>query len=130
MLRRRVGHNSEIVSHGSVKSTALPKLRRANADAAAIANLVNFVEQVHDIEPDFDRPFSAERDSPFYSEIQRFVGMILLGVGEAASQSISVERVGGKGPIVPSVGYSARPGETLIVVEKDPVILDEGKFIR
>src|SRR6185312_8724552 len=59
-----------------------------------------------------------------------FVGMVLLRIGEASSQSISIKRVGGKSPIVPGVGNSTRPSDSLIVVEKDPVIFDVGKFIR
>jgi len=42
----------------SVKSTTLPKLRRTHADAASVAQLIDFVEQIHDIEPDFDRLLS------------------------------------------------------------------------
>ena len=40
----RVSNSSEIVRNCSVKSAALPKLRRANADAAAVAQFVNLVE--------------------------------------------------------------------------------------
>src|SRR5438477_939398 len=55
--------------------------------------------------------------------------MILLRVSKAAAQSISVERIGRKSPIVPSVSDSTRSGETLIVIEKDPVIANVVKFI-
>ena len=48
----------EIVRNCSVKSTTLPKLRRTHADAASVAQLIDFVEQIHDIEPDFDRLLS------------------------------------------------------------------------
>src|SRR5438552_18570157 len=55
--------------------------------------------------------------------------MILLRIGKTSSQSISVKRIGRKGPMVPSVGISPRPGETLIVIEKNPVIANESKLI-
>src|SRR5438270_13136690 len=47
--------SSEIVGHGSVKTTALPKLRRAHADATAVAEFVDVIEQVNNIEPDLER---------------------------------------------------------------------------
>src|SRR5207302_9864668 len=51
---RAVDNSSEIVRHGSVKSPALPKLRRATANAAAVAQLVDRVENVDDIETNFN----------------------------------------------------------------------------
>ena len=55
---RVVCNSSKIVRNCPVKSAALAKLRRAHADAAAVAQLIDLVEQVHDIEPDFDRLLS------------------------------------------------------------------------
>src|SRR5205814_7036963 len=113
---------SEIVRHRAVKSAALPKLRCANADAAAVAQLVNLIEQIHDIETNFDRLSSTQRNSTFHSQVQSFVGMILLRVGKAAPQSIPIKCVGGKTPVVPAIGDPGRVGEALIVIEEDPVI--------
>ena len=100
---RAIGNGSEIVRNCAIKSAALPKLRRANPDAAAIAQLVNLVEKIHDIETNFDRLSSTQRNSAFHSQVQSFVGMILLGVGKAAAQAIPIKRVGGKTP-TPDVG--------------------------
>src|SRR5207248_4252195 len=116
--RRAVCNSSEIVRHRAVKSAALPKLRCANADAAAVAQLVNLIEQIHDIETNFDRLSSTKRNSAFHSEVQSFVGMILLRVGKAAPQSIPIKRVGGKTPVVPAIGDPGRAGEALIVIEE------------
>ena len=66
----------------------------------------DFVEQVHDIEADFKRSLFSELDSARQAEVKCLVGMILLRVGKAAAQSISVERIGRKSPIVPSVSDS------------------------
>ena len=41
---------SEVVSDRAVEAATLAELRRAYADASAIAELVGFVEQVHNIE--------------------------------------------------------------------------------
>ena len=43
-------NSSKIVGDRAVKAAALAELRRAYADASAIAELVDFVEQVHNIE--------------------------------------------------------------------------------
>jgi len=56
--------------------------------------------------------------------------MALLGVGEAATQSVSIESVDARSPVLPCVGNAGRACETLIVVQKDPVLLDEGELIR
>jgi len=50
-----VCNSSEIVRHGSVKSAALPKLRRADSDAAAVAEFIDIIQEVHKIEPDFEQ---------------------------------------------------------------------------
>ena len=47
-------NSSKFVGDCAVKAAALAELRCANADAAAVAQFVDFVEQVHDIETDFD----------------------------------------------------------------------------
>ena len=45
---------SKIVGDCAVKAAALAELRCANADAAAVAQLVDLVENVDDIKTDFD----------------------------------------------------------------------------
>ncbi len=41
---------SEIIGNRAVETATLPKLRRAHANAAAVAQFVNLVEQIHHIE--------------------------------------------------------------------------------
>jgi hypothetical protein len=41
---------SEIIGNRAVETTSLPKLRRAHANAAAVAQFVNLVEEVHNVE--------------------------------------------------------------------------------
>ena len=45
---------SKLVSDGSVETATLAELRRTDSDAAAGAQFIYFVEQVHDIEADFE----------------------------------------------------------------------------
>ena len=44
----------KLVGNSAIKTTTLAKLRRSDSDAAAVAQFVDRVEQVHDIEADFD----------------------------------------------------------------------------
>ena len=44
---------SKLVSDGSVEAAPLAELRCADSDAAAGAQFIDFVEQVHHIETDF-----------------------------------------------------------------------------
>jgi hypothetical protein len=55
-------NSSELVSDCSVKAAALTKLRRAHANPAAVAQLIDCVENVDDIETDFDRSLLRDLD--------------------------------------------------------------------
>ena len=44
---------SKLVGDGAVETATLAELRCADSDAAAGAQFIDFVEQVHDIEADF-----------------------------------------------------------------------------
>src|SRR6516162_3268465 len=45
---------SKVVGDSSVKPASLAVLRREHANAAAVAQLVHFIQKIHDIEPDFE----------------------------------------------------------------------------
>ena len=113
-----------------VKSTTLSKLRRAHADAAAITDFVDFVEQVDDIEPDRDGGLVRNLYLALQTEIKCFVGMKFHGVGKAPPQAVAIESVDGRFPIVPRVGRAGRPGKALVVIEEDPIFLDVSQLIR
>ena len=80
-----VGNSSEIVRHGSVKSPALAELRRTDTDATAIAQFVDRIENVHDIETDFERSLLRDLDPARQADVECLVGMVLLGVGKTAT---------------------------------------------
>ena len=105
---------SKIVNDGPVKSAALTKLRCADADAAAVAQLVNFVEKIHHIEADFEtaRPFRNFYDSLKAKVYGSVIGNAL-GVGKAATESASVKEFTRQSPIVPRVGAARGRGPTL-----------------
>src|SRR5437764_492231 len=56
--------------------------------------------------------------------------MILLGVCKTAAQPVAVKSVDGRFPIIPCVGNAGGAGETLIMVEEDPVLVDVSELIR
>src|SRR5438094_240339 len=71
-------------------AATLTELRRADTDPAPVAQLVDRVENVDDIETNFDGSLLRDLDPALQTNVERFVGMILLRVGETAPQSIAV----------------------------------------
>ena len=120
----------KFVGQGAVKAATLAKLRCADTDAAAVAELVDLIQDVHHVETDVECSFLRDLDSAGKADIECFVGMVLLSIGKTSAQSVSIKSVDGQSPIVPRVGNAGRPGETLIVIEEDPVFLDVSKLIR
>src|SRR5882757_2797556 len=120
----------KLVGDSAIKTTALAKVRRPDSDAAAVAQFVDSVENVDDIETDFDSSLLRDLNSALQADVECLVGMVLLSVGKTSAQSVSIKSVDGQFPVVPSVGDASRTGETLIVVEEHPVLLDVGELIR
>jgi hypothetical protein len=58
------------------------ELRRPDSDAAAVAKFVDCVENVDDIETDFDSGLLCDLDPARQVEVECLVGMVLLGVCE------------------------------------------------
>jgi hypothetical protein len=52
-----------------------------------------------------------------------------LSIGKTLAQPVAIESIDSRLPVVPIVGNAGRATEALIVVEKDPVLLDVGEFI-
>ena len=63
------------------------------------------------------------------AEIEGLVRPVLHGVGKSAAQTVAVEPINRGLPVIPSVGNARRPGESLIVVEENPVVADVGQLI-
>jgi hypothetical protein len=123
-------NSSKVVRDRPVKAATLAKLRCANTDAAAIAQLVECVENVDDIETDFDGSLLRDLDPARQAEVLGFERMILLRVGKTAPEPVAVESIDGRSPIIPRIGDPSGTGEALIVVEEDPVLFDEGELVR
>src|SRR5439155_12140545 len=96
-------NSSKIVGDRAVKAAALAELRCTDTDAAAVTQFVERVENVDDIEADFNGSLLRDLDPALQTNAERFVGMILLRIGETAPQSIAVKSIDGRFPIVPRV---------------------------
>src|SRR6266498_547448 len=123
-------NSSKVVGDRAVEAAALAELRRAHTNPAAVAQFVDRVENVDNIETDFDGSLLRDLDPALQTNVERFVGMILHRVGKTAPQSIAVKSIDGRSPIVPRIGDPGGTGEALIVVEEDPVLFDVGELIR
>jgi len=120
----------KLVGNSAIKAPPLTELGCADTDAAAVAEFVNFIEDVHDIETDVECRLRRDLDSARQADIECLVGMVLLSVSKTPAQPIPIKSVDGQPPIVPRVGNPGRSSETLIVIEENPVLPDVGEFSR
>jgi len=67
----------EIVCHRAVETAPLAELRRANTNPAAVAQFVDRVEYVDDIETDFESSFLRDLDSARQADVECLVWMVL-----------------------------------------------------
>src|SRR6266480_2482661 len=86
---------SKIVRHRAIKTATLAKLRRSDSDAAAVAQFVDSVENVDDIETDFDSSLCRDLDPARQADVECLVWMVLLGVGKTSAQPVSIKSVDG-----------------------------------
>src|SRR5437764_9331887 len=122
---------SKIVCDRAVKAAALAELRRADADAATVAQLVNFVEEIHDIETDLKTARDVRNlEVSLKRQIRGSVIGHAFGIGETAPKSASVKPIAGQFPIVPGVSCADGGGPSLVVIEEDATLVDEGILIR
>ena len=104
-------------------------MRRTDPNAAAVAQFIDLVENVYDIESDIECGLLRKLDPARRTDIECLVRMVLLRVGETAAQSVTIKPIDRRSPVLPRVRNTAGTGETLIVIEKDPVVADVIKFI-
>jgi hypothetical protein len=118
--------------HGEQEGLALAELRRAHADALAVAELVLVVEQVDNVEPQLSALAEADRD------VLRDRGIDDGVVGQAEivgrAQAAAEQDVGGNpsSPFllgVERVGGACRECPALRVVEEDVVVGDIGQLL-
>ena len=104
-------------------------MRRADANAAAVTQFVDLVENVYDIETDFERGLLRKLDPARRADVECLVRIVLLRVSETAAQSIAIKPVDRRSPVLPRVRNAGGAGETLIMIEKDPVLPDVIEFV-
>ena len=73
-------NSSKIVGDCAVKTAALAELRRADANAAAVAQFVDLIENIHDIETDLERSLLCDLNPAIQVYVKRLIGMVLFGV--------------------------------------------------
>src|SRR5256885_12860171 len=121
----------KVVRDRAVESAALSKLRRANADSAPVTQFVDLVEQIHDIETNLKAPGDIRN---FQISLKRDInGSVIghtFGVGKAPAKSTAVEEIAGKFPVLPGVSSTNGGGPALVVVEEDPMFVNECVFGR
>src|SRR5437763_13763641 len=86
---------SKVVGDSAVKSAPLTELRRPDSDAAAVTQFVDSVENIDDIETDFDSSLCRDLDPARKADVECLVWMVLLGVGKTSAQPVSIKSVDG-----------------------------------
>ena len=113
----------------AIEAAALAELRGAHADAGAVAQFVDLVEDVHQIQAGDELPPAGECKSVLHAEIDRMVLGQVVGVGKAAAQPASVEKVSGGGGASGPVRGAGGNGEQLVVVEVNVMRPDVVEFL-
>jgi hypothetical protein len=76
---------SKLVGHSAVEAATLAELRGPDSDAATVTQLIDLIENVDDIETDFEGGLLCNLDPARHVHVKRLVGMVLLSVCKAAA---------------------------------------------
>src|SRR6516162_8413409 len=126
-----VAHNSELLRQADKDSTARPELWREHADAAAIAEFVDLIEQVDGVEPDCERlVFRRELEFARNADVHRGVRGHMIDIGEARAQTAAVKHRRAEQRSVPAVARPCGSGHELHVIGIMVVREEIGVFSR
>src|SRR5882757_1324477 len=114
----------------AVNRAARTELGRENTDPAAVANLINFVVQIHDCATNFNCASASHLDPLGYSRIDLDVIREISGIGEVFSESAAIDAIDAEHEALPVVNGADRVGEGLIVIQKNIVAIDKFQFVR
>ena len=90
-------NSSKLVGDGAVKTTALTELRREHTDAAAVADQIDAVEQVDDVEPQRRRlGIAGQQELARDTDIELALRRHRADIGIAVAQARAVDHVGGE----------------------------------
>ena len=101
---RVVCNSSKIVRNCPIESPALAELRRAHADSTAVAEFVDVIQQVNNIEPDLEQTDLRDLQISLQRQIDGRVLRHGLDVGKTPVKSTAVEDVESAFPFLPGVG--------------------------
>src|SRR5690349_12769699 len=121
---------SKIICDCAEETAAHSELRRADPDAAAVAQFVDFIEEINNVETDFETPGGVGN---FHVSLKRDVhGRVIgnaLGISKPAAQSAAVKKIAGEFPVLPGVSASDGGSPTLVVIEEHPMFINVGVFV-
>ena len=122
MIDNKIAISLKLIRNPTIKPAPRSKLRREHPDPRSVADLVNLVEQVHDVEPRFERPPAGNLERVLDADVHGRVSRQLARVRKAIAQAAAVKQIGvGLRPL-PGVGGAGGCRPMLLVVEVDPVV--------
>ena len=110
-------------------ASPLSVLRREYADSRAVPELIDGVEDIHDVKADCDRLAVGLLEFVRNADIGRSVGRNMVGVGETAAQAAAVHHARAEPRALPEVGRAGRAGPLLRVIGVDVVAGDIGELV-
>src|SRR5712664_1812016 len=116
----------QFLRNADIETASWSELRSKHSDTRAVPDLVDLVEQVHDIEAyrgRFVRRYNVEFVRQ--PQIDLGVGRDGIGVGKASAQAAAVNHGCAEPRTVPQVGGAGRCGQDLGMVGVDIVVGDK-----
>src|ERR1700682_173296 len=122
--------DSNLLRDADKEAASWSELRCEHADAGPVPDLVNLVEQVHDVEAQRGR-FGPSREKKLARDpgIDLGVGGQVIGIRKAGAKPAAVDHRGAEARAIPQIGGAGRRGQDLGMVGVDIVVGDKVYFV-
>ena len=125
--------SSEVFGYAREEAAARTELRRAHADAGAVADLIDLVEGVNEVGADFEPSQGPGLEPVREREVHLDVSWHVITVGDAirtgGAQAAAVDEIAADPRPTPQIGEPGRGGIGLVVVEMDEMVGDIGQLV-
>src|SRR5208337_2537287 len=131
MVPGRQNTDSKNPTDPSKKTSSWAVLGSEHSDSSPASKLVALIENIGDVEPELEQTiFFRQVKYVGEAHIQWIIPRQFIRVRKPASQAAAIKEVSIDHALLISVRSSGRNGIALIMVQEDPVVLDEGEFLR
>src|SRR6476620_10727481 len=118
----------ELLRHAHEVPTTRTELRRKHADATAVADFVDVIEQVDDIKPYRNRLVSGHGDLSRHPDIDLTIRRHVVEIAVTGPEPAAVDHVSTETRPVPEIRNTGRSCPSLGMIGENPVVRDVGNF--